>query len=137
MDTARSISSSEDSASTVLVQARFYYDADGGIRRMVETNGSQATSDYGEWAVGHPITGAGTGFYIRVTHQTGANQYTSGSGLASWLQLTSGRDWLFSGSIASTESTTGTYLAEIATDDAGSNVLDSSTWTIVLANAGP
>lgn len=137
MDATRSISSSEDSASTVTVQAQFYYDSDGGIRRRVETNGSLATSDYGEYIVGHPITGSGTDFYIRVTHQTGTNQYSSGSGLGSWLQLSSDRNWLFSGSIGSGASTTGTYLAEIASDAAGATVLDNSTWTISLSNAGP
>lgn len=136
MDATRLIYSTDLSAGSITVQGRFYYDTDGGIRKMTESAGSQSTSDYGEWVTGHPISGAGNGYYIRVSFQSGTNVYSSGDGLGVWVELSTNRSWLFSDTVPAIQERVGTYLVEIASDAAGSNVLDSSVWTITLRNEG-
>ena len=106
-----------------------------------ETNGdiegsANGVEDLGNWYT--PLTTSiGTSYWIRCTYISGDTVYTSGAGLASWLQLNSARAWLFRNSAAGPDIKAGVYRFEIATDSGGSNVVGSRDTTITLEVESP
>jgi len=108
------------------VSSNLYVDADGGIRRRYENYGSFTTTNAGTYSNGDESDSAfGDDFHVRVTHLSGANNYNSGSGLASWVALTANASWSF---VEQQEGPTGTVTSTWTvafSDDGGSTTLDS------------
>jgi hypothetical protein len=100
--------------------------SDGDIDASVADESPSLTGK-GWWT---PIGSApGTGYYVRISYTSGTNQYSSGSGLGSWLELSSTRTWTFLKAAEGSgdpDSTNGVYLVEFS-DDGGSSVSDSFT----------
>lgn len=130
---AATINSTDSEGFTVT--GTLFYDSDGGVRKTQESAGSGSTTDVGEWSSAHPSETGGAGYSVRLTHQTGVDTYSSGSGLGTWVTLGSDRSWNFSGPSSGPSTELGTYLLEIreGTDPA----FDSATITVSLENTGP
>jgi hypothetical protein len=107
------------------------YDSDGGVRKTTTQGSSTTTEDIGEWSPLHPSESGGAGWHVRVTHSSGSDPYVSGSGLGVWLALSSSRNWTFSRTSDTPGTTNGSYLVEIS-DDGGSSVYDSASWSVSL-----
>lgn len=72
-------------------------------------------------------TGIGSSYWIRTTLTSG-DAPNIDSGLNTWLALSTARSWGYS----SGNSRSGTFLAEIASDSGGTNIVGSGTFSVVL-----
>ena len=98
------------------------------------------TNETGSWWDPHPGTVSGT-WHCRLSFVSGTNQYTTGSGLGTWLQCDptggSNRGWNFSkASAGGPDSTVGNYTLAFS-DDAGSTTFDSVNIAITLQEQAP
>lgn len=122
-------------ASGALVSATFYYDADGGTRRLQETSGAGSTTDHTNWSSRHPNE-ATSEWSVRLTFDSGTDVYTSGDGLNTWDLLSSNRSWTFSRTATGPSTAVGNYTFAISRDG-GSTVFDSVALTVSLENESP
>jgi hypothetical protein len=107
------------------VTSNLYVDRDGGIRRRYENYGSFTTVNAGTYSNGDESDSAfGDDYHVRVTYLSGANNYSSGAGLSTWLALTSDRLWTFVEQRSGPDSGTSTWTVAFS-DDGGSTTLDS------------
>ena len=119
------------------VTANLYVDNDGSLRKRTESLGSFTTVEFGTYNSGAgDDAGFGDAFHVRVSYSSGSNNYQSGSGLGTWLALTSDRSWQFQVADSGPSVSTGVFLVEFS-DDGGSTVLDSFNFTSQLQNQSP
>jgi len=96
--------------------------SDGSIAWTGDTGG---TSESGHTWFSPVGATDGTGWHVKLSYTSGTNQYNSGSGLATWLALTTGRTWTFrKASVGGPDQTDGVYLLEFS-DDGGSTTYAS------------
>lgn len=108
------------------ITCNLYVDRDGDLRKRHENYGSFVTTDFGGYANGDdPVTGFGDDYHVRVTHTAGGDIYASGSGLGTWLALTSDRSWQFQETRGGPDSNTTTQYTVAFSDDGGTTTLDS------------
>ncbi len=76
-------------------------------------------------------------WHVRLSYSSGDPIYSSGSGLGTWLELSSNRTWNFSkASVGGPDTDSGDYTLAFS-DDAGSTTHDSVTITINLNEQAP
>jgi len=132
---ATNTTNTDGGGGTLTIQYNLLYDSDGLVRHTREISGSFFTSSIGQWSSAYPSE-TGSSWSVRVRHIAGTNIYTSGDGLNTWDALTSDRNWLFSDSVTDFNTVSGTYIVEIS-NDGGSTVYDSESFTVTLFNEGP
>ena len=118
--------------------SNLYVDRDGDLRKRQENYGSFTTTNFGTYSNGDNSDATfGDAYHVRVTNTATPDIYSSGSGLGTWLALTSDRSWSFVEARGGPDSNTSTtYLVEFS-DDAGSTVLDSFTLSFNLSWDSP
>lgn len=122
----------EDDPADAIVTLR--YDSDGGVRHSQSFVSGSNTTDLGEWSSLHPNETDGASWSVRVSFSSGTNQYSSGSGLATWLTLNVNRTWTFLKDGVGMNS--GTYTVEIS-NDGGSTIYSSTSYTVTLTVQTP
>lgn len=125
--TASNISSNDDDGDNCT--GELLYNTSGAVNKIREDwLTGFANISLTPWASGTPDAG----WYVRVKYVSGAAVYTSGSGLNSWLALSSNRNWLFAFQDAGEAEAVGTYSVEIS-DDGGSTTHDGpNNFTVTL-----
>jgi hypothetical protein len=125
--TPETIDSVEEDGFTIT--SNFYVDRDGDLRKREETRGSFFTSTFGSYSNGNNSNASfGDDYHIRV-NETSGGAYSSGAGLATWLQMNTDRQWNFSESAGGPSQQISTYDV-LFSDDGGTSTLDSFVLTI-------
>lgn len=120
-----------DPSSPYSVSAALTLNTDGSNTRSLSP--STVTNTVGANWSGAPAVGVGTGIYVRATRTAGTDP-TGGSGLDTWLELSSARSW--SNSRATAGTTTSTLLLEFSRSAAGAPPFASQSVTLT-ATATP
>lgn len=108
------------------ITGNLYVDRDGGLRKRQENHGSFTTTQYGTYSNGDESDATfGDSYHVRVTNTNTPDIYASGSGLGTWLALTSDRSWQFQETRGGPDSNTSTTYTIAFSDDGGSTTLDS------------
>ena len=110
-----------------------FYGLDGSVERTLEIGGSFSTAALSDWS--SDASEDGTGVSIRLTYQSGDALPTFGASLATWLPLTSNRQWTFQDTLSPFDTESGTYLLELSTDG-GSSVVSSASVVVTLEHLG-
>ena len=104
--------------------ATLYLDSTGNLRLITQGAGS---SDLGSW---HSPEGTpDKTYHANVTYVSGDATYTSGSGLNTWVALTTNRLWSFS--ISTYTSKTGVYRIRLS-GDGGPTTIGDKNFTVSL-----
>lgn len=97
------------------------------------STGDDETHNYWSKQVGTP----GDLMHVRISFSSGTNVYSSGAGLASWLALSSNRQWVFTkASGGGPELSEGDFTVEFSFDG-GSTVEDTITINVELFERSP
>jgi len=102
---------------------------DGGVDYTGDTGGTNEAHSWWNPDPGVPVPT----WHVKLVYDSGTNQYSSGSGLSSWVAVSGGPSWTFVKTTSGTGggSTVGNYTLSFSRD-AGSTTHDSVAFSVTL-----